>query len=89
MDYSSEKYHDDTNKRIKHNMSKYSYTFMCEQRNKGVKVFNEYVKELKRMGFASSVYFYVYYVGLLLLGKNNCTKIITELKSLIGHRPNL
>lgn len=89
VDYSAKKYQDDTNKRIKHNMSKYSYTFMCEQRNKGIKVFNGYVKELEKMGFASSVYFYIYYVGLLLLGRKNCTKIIRGLKYLIGHRPSL
>ena len=89
VDYSAKKYQDDTNIRIKHNMSKYSYTFMCEQRNKGAKVFNGYVKELKKMGFGSSVYFYIYYVGLLLLGRKNCTAIIAGLKKIIGHRPEL
>lgn len=89
IDFSAEKYHDDTNKRIKHNMSKYSYQFMCEQSGKGIKVFNGYVKELKRMGFGSSVYFYIYYIGLLLLGHKNCSSIIYCLKKIIGHRPRL
>ena len=89
VDASAEKYNDDTNKRIKKNMSKYSYVFMCVQRRRGIKVFNGYVKELRQMGFGSSVYFYIYYVGLLILGEKTCTKIIRRLKKKIGHRPNL
>lgn len=89
VDFSAEKYKDNSNKRIKHNMSKYSYTFMCEHRNKGIKVFSRYVKDLMKMGFGSSVYFYIYYVGLLLLGKKRCTNIINSLKKAIGHRPKL
>lgn len=89
VDASAEKYHDDTNKRIKHNMSKYSYVFMCVQRNRGVRVFNGYVKELRKMGFGTSIYFYIYYIGLLVLGQRRCTKTIQWLKKVIGHRPKL
>ena len=89
VDASAEKYNDDTNKRIKKNMSKYSYVFMCVQRGRGIKAFNGYVKELREMGFGSSVFFYVYYMGLLLLGEKTCTKIIRCLKKMIGHRPSL
>ena len=89
VDASAEKYNDDTNKRIKMNMSKYSYVFMCVQRRRGIKVFNEYVNELRKMGFGSSLYFYIYYMGLLVLGEKTCTKIIQNLKKMIGHRPML
>lgn len=89
VDYSAKKYNDDTNKRIKHNMSKYSYQFMCEQSGKGLKVFNGYVSELRKMGFGSSVYFYVYYIGLLILGKKRCSAIIQWMKKVIGRRPQL
>ena len=89
VDYVAEKFHDDSNAVIKHNMSKYSYTFMCVQRNKGVSVFNGYVKELKKMGFGSSIYFYIYYLGLLVLGEKTCTRIITWMKKKLGRRPQL
>lgn len=89
VDASAKKYNDDTNKRIKHNMSKYSYTFMYVQRKKGIKTFKAYVKDLKEMGFGTSIYFYLYYWGLLILGEDKCTKTITWLKKVIGHRPNL
>ena len=89
VDYVAEQFHDDSNSIIKHNMSKYSYTFMCVQRDKGLKVFNEYVRELKRMGFGSSVYFYVYYLGLLILGEKTCTRIISWMKKKLGRRPQL
>ena len=89
VDYSAKIYNDDTNKRIKHNMSKYSYQFMCEQSGKGLKVFNGYVRELRRMGFGTSIYFYIYYIGLILLGKRNCSAIIQWMKMIIGRRPQL
>ena len=89
VDYSAKIYNDDTNKRIKHNMSKYSYQFMCEQSGKGLKVFNGYVRELRKMGFGTSIYFYIYYIGLILLGKRNCSAIIQWMKMIIGRRPQL
>ena len=89
VDYVAEKYHDNSNMIIKHNMSKYSYTFMYVQRDKGLRAFNGYVKELRKMGFGSSIYFYIYYVGLVLLGAKNCTRIITFIKKVLGRRPQL
>lgn len=89
LDYIAKKYHNDTNIRVKQNMSKYSYGFLKEQRNNGLKVFNQYTRELKRLGFASSPYFYVYYVGLVLLGVRGCDKIINCIKKIVGHRPSL
>lgn len=89
IDFVAEKYHNDSNVKIKHNMSKYSYGFMFNQRNKGYKVFTQYCKELKKLGLGSSVYFYLYYVGLLFFGVRGCNKIIALLKRIIGHRPQL
>lgn len=89
IDYIANKYHNDTNKQIKLNMSKYSYTFMCVQRHRGIKIFNQYVSELRSMGFGGSVYFYLYYLGLLLFGEKKCTSIITKIKQFVGHRPKL
>lgn len=89
VDASAAKHQDNTNARIKHNMSKYSYTFMCEQRHRGLKVFNNYVSELRKMGFGSSAYFYIYYVGLVILGQRKCSLIILKLKKMLGRRPQL
>ena len=86
---SAEKYHDDTDLRIKKNMSKYSYCFMCVQRHRGIKIFNDYVRELKKMGFGISAYFYVYYIALLILGEKRCTKMIQLIKKKLGRRPQL
>lgn len=89
LDYIADKYHNDTNLKIKHNMSKYSYGFIKEQRGKGLRVFTQYCKELKRLGFASSPYFYIYYLGLSVFGTKICNKIISIIKRVIGHRPQL
>lgn len=70
-------------------MSKYSYGFLNAQRKSGIKVFTKYAIELKKMGLASSVYFYIYYIGLLAFGVKGCDKLIAVLKKIIGHRPQL
>jgi glycosyltransferase involved in cell wall biosynthesis len=89
IDYIAEKYHNQTNVQIRHNMSKYSYGFVKEQRGKGLKVFTQYCKELKKLGFASSVYFYIYYVGLVLFNVKGCDRLIAFIKRVVGHRPKL
>ena len=89
IDYIANKYQNDTNVKVKHNMSKYSYGFVKEQRDKGFKTFTKYCLELRKLGFGSSVYFYIYYLGLLVFGVRRCDKIIAFLKRIIGHRPNL
>lgn len=89
VDASANKYNDDTNKRLKHMMSKYSYAFMCEQSDRSIKEFNGYVYELRKLGLGTSVYFYIYYLGLVILGRKRCTKIIQWMKKKIGRRPNL
>jgi len=48
-------------------MSKYSYPVLAIQRNKGRKQFNEYARELAKLGFNKSIYFYIYYWSLFCL----------------------
>lgn len=69
--------------------SKYSYGFLHEHRDDGIKHFNIYVKKLKELGFARSYHFYLYYFGLLFLGKNNCQKLIMIIKKHKGNTPRL
>lgn len=91
IDYIAEKYHNDTNKVIRHNMSKYSYPIIAEEkkRNSGYTAFRDYCRELKKMGLADSGYFYIYYYTLLIFGVKVCDKTIQFLKRIIGHRPQL
>lgn len=91
VDYISNKYNDDTAKVIKHNMSKYSYVDLALERRRGttVKEFKKYAKELKDMGLGSSIYFYIYYWALIILGYKICDKVINYIKKKLGHRPHL
>lgn len=75
--------------RIMKSYSKYSYGFLHEHRDDGIKVFNSYAKELKKLGFASSKLFYVYYIGLLVFGKKGFRKIIMCIKKVLGKTPRL
>lgn len=69
--------------------SKYSYGFLHEHRQDGIKVFRAYAKELKKLGFAKSKLFYVYYIGLLILGKRGCQNLIILIKKILGKTPKL
>lgn len=76
-------------KKIKLNMSKYSYPILAIQRNKGVKVFTKYTIQLCKIGYNSSIYFYFYYLSLLILEKRNCDNVIIFLKSKLKSTPRL
>ena len=69
--------------------SKYSYGFLHEHRQDGIKAFNKYTKGLIDLGFAKTYHFYIYYLGLLILGKKNCQKIIRAIKKKRGSTPHL
>ena len=69
--------------------SKYSYGFLYEHRDDGIKIFRNYAKELKKLGFAKTYHFYIYYFMLLILGKKNCQKLIMFIKKLRGSTPRL
>lgn len=89
INYIGEKYRNNTAEIITLNMSKYSYPVLSIQRDKGRKIFKEYAKGLEKLGFNKSVYFYVYYWSLYLLGTKFNNSIIRFLKKVIGRRPNL
>ena len=69
--------------------SKYSYGFLYEHRDDGIKIFREYARELKKLGFAKTYHFYVYYFALLILGKKNCQNLIMMIKKHRGSTPRL
>lgn len=75
--------------RIMDSYSKYSYGFLLSQRDAGVKIYRDYAKELKKLGFAGSGYFYLYYWMLLIFGTKGSRGIIRFIKRALGKTPRL
>lgn len=74
---------------IKKDMSKYFYPSLAVHRNSGLRFFFNYVRELNKLGFNSSIYYYVYVILLTLLGKRVCDWGIWRLKKILGSTPRL
>lgn len=78
-----------TTPKIKKDMSKYFYPSLAVHRNSGPVFFLKYVKELNKLGFNSSVYYYIYVILLLVLGKKTCDWGIFKIKQFLGRTPQL
>jgi len=87
--YIDKKYDLNSTQKIKIDMSKYFYPSLAIQRGKGVKEFLRYVRELNKIGFNITSYYYIYIVALVIFGKNNCDSVIVFLKKLLGKTPKL
>ncbi len=87
--FMDKKYGFDSTPDIKKDMSKYFYPSLAIQRNKGLKVFLDYVSQLNKIGFNRSIYYYIYVTALIVLGKSVCDNIIRILKNLLGKTPKL
>lgn len=87
--YIDNKYNLKSTAYIKLDMSKYFYPSLAIQRNKGLITFFRYVKELNKLGFNASLYYYIYVIGLAILGKKICDNIIRIIKNLLGKTPKL
>ncbi|MEI6835563.1 MAG: glycosyltransferase family 2 protein [Candidatus Falkowbacteria bacterium] len=87
--YIDEKHKFNSTVLIAKDMSKYFYPSLAIQRNKGISSFLKYVKELNRLGFNVSLYYYIYIGALLIFGKNICDNTIRILKNIIGKTPKL
>lgn len=74
---------------VKRDMSKYFYPSLALHRNKGLRVFFAYVRELNKLGFNITVYYYVYVIALTFLGRTVCDNIIRILKNVLGKTPQL
>ena len=83
------KYNLNSTTKIKTDMSKYFYPSLAIQREKGLKEFFRYVKELNKIGFNCTIYYYIYMIALTLFGKKICDSIIVNLKKLLGKTPKL
>ena len=74
---------------IKRDMSKYFYHSLAVHRHKGLRFFFNYVRELNKLGFNSSFYYFVYVILLTFLGKRICDWGIWQLKKMLGSTPRL
>jgi glycosyltransferase involved in cell wall biosynthesis len=88
-DFIDKKYGLNSKKKILIDMSKYSFPMIATVRDKGIKEFLCYVKALKKIGLGCTVYFYIYVIGLLLLGVANCKHLIRGVKCYLGKTPSL
>lgn len=74
---------------IMSDLSKYSYPSLSIHRNKGIRIFLEYVRGLNKLGFNVTPYYYVYVIALLFLGKRICDWGIAFIKKILGRTPQL
>lgn len=88
-EYIDRKHNLHSSSNLKLQMSKYSYPMMSFTRPFGRVAFKKHCSELKELGLNGSWYFYVYYYSLLIFGTPFCNKIISFIKKILGHRPNL
>ena len=88
--YIDEKYKVESTSKFLLNFSKYSYPVLSIQRDKGIKKFVRYKKELlEEIPLNKSMHFYIYYYSLLILGKKTSDSIIIFLKNILGYTPDL
>ena len=83
-EYIDSKYNISVADYIKNEYSKYSFYALSGKRKFGIKTFNEHVKKLRSIGLDTSVYFNIYYVGLLIFGVKPCVWMIRTIKKIKG-----
>lgn len=70
-------------------MSKYSYPSISLHRDQGLLHFFRYTGLLIRIGYSTSLYFYIYVFMLALLGRSLCDRLIYGLRNSMGKTPIL
>jgi abequosyltransferase len=76
-------------RRILHDIGNYAYPILSIQAGRSFGIFLPYLWQLMRLGFWRVPLFYVYAVGLLILGRKNCDYLIARIKRLLGRAPLL
>lgn len=76
-------------RRILHDIGNYAYPILSIQAGRSFRIFLSYLWQLMRLGFWRVPLFYVYAVGLLILGRKNCDYLIARIKRLLGRAPLL
>ena len=75
--------------RIIQDIGNYSYPILSIQAKRPVRVFVRYLRHIARLGLWRVPLFYVYALGLLVLGRTNCDRCIALIKRLKGRAPML
>jgi abequosyltransferase len=79
--------HVDIYRSILKDLSNYSYPILSVQADKPVGVFFKYYISLIKLGFGRQLLFHAYFFSILLLGTRRMEKIISWVKSTLGHTP--
>lgn len=74
---------------VKKDMNKYSYPILSFQRRNGIIYFTKYMIELKKIGLGNTIFFYIYYFGLLVFGEKLCDNLISFIKNKLSCTPKL
>jgi abequosyltransferase len=89
-DYMDERYHLNSSDVVRRDLSKYSYPILSIQRKRGVVEFLRYASLLNReVGINGTPHYYVYLLGLTLLGESRCDRLIHGIKNVVGRTPHL
>jgi len=87
-EYLDFKYNLNTTFLVKKDMTKYSYSYLYLHRDKGIKRFTEFYKQMTdEVGLNNTYHIHIYYYALLLLGKRNCDRLIFLVKKILKKTP--
>jgi len=75
--------------RILKDIGNYAYPILSIQADRTFSAFLSYLWQLMKLGFWRVPLFYVYALGLLVLGRKNCDCLITYVKRVLGRAPLL
>lgn len=73
--------------RILHDIGNYAYPILSIQAGRSFGTFLFYLWQLMRLGFWRVPLFHVYALGLILLGRKNCDRLIAWIKRVLGRTP--
>ena len=76
-------------RRILRDIGNYTYPILSIQAGCSFGTFLSYLWQLMKLGFWRVPLFYVYAVGLLVLGRKNCDRLIARIKKSLGRAPLL
>jgi abequosyltransferase len=75
--------------RILRDIGNYSYPILSIQAERSTAIFLSYLWQLMKLGFWRVPLFYIYAVGLLVMGRKNCDRSIAAIKKMLGRAPLL
>jgi hypothetical protein len=76
-------------RRILRDIGNYAYPILSIQAGRSFGTFLSYLWQLMKLGFWRVPLFHVYAVGLLVLGRKNCDRLIARIKKALGREPLL